>query len=200
MDKKATTRLPINELSAYRWSPRAFLERPVENNKLISIFEAARWSASGGNEQPWRFILGIRPDETWENLFRCLDEGNQEWNSRVPVLILSVANMISTWSGKTSPFYQYDTGQAVAQLSLEAMNQGLHVHQMGGFSSEKARELFSIPDDYAPMTIISLGYIGDPVSLSEKLKAREIAERKRKELTALIFSGSFGNIATLSDL
>lgn len=200
MNKKATTSLPINELSAHRWSPRAFLDKPVENKKLIAIFEAARWSASGGNEQPWRFILGVRPDKTWENLFRCLDEGNQEWNSRVPVLILAVANTISSWTGKTSPFYQYDTGQAVAHFSLEAMHQGLHVHQMGGFSAEKSREFFSIPEDYAPLTIISVGYIGDPASLNEKLKAREIAERKRRELTSLIYSGSFGNIASLSEI
>lgn len=199
MNKKATTSVPINELSSQRWSPRAFLDKPVESQKVISVFEAARWSASGGNEQPWRFIVGIRPDETWEKLFLCLDTGNQEWNTRVPVLILAVANTISSWSGKTSPFYQYDTGQAVAHLSLEAMNRGLYVHQMGGFSADKAREFFAIPDDFSPLTIISMGYIGNPDSLNEKLRTREIAERQRKELTSLVFSGSFGKIATFSD-
>jgi nitroreductase len=197
MKKPAITSVPINELATDRWSPRAFLDKPVEREKLVSMFEAARWSPSGGNEQPWRFIVGVNHDETWQKIFSALNEGNQEWNNHVPVLILAIGNKISSWDGNVSPVYQYDTGQSVAHLSLEAMSQGLHVHQMGGFSVEKAREIFDIPGTHEPLTVIAAGYIGDPGSLPEKLKKRELQERSRKELSGIVFSGKFGNTSQL---
>jgi nitroreductase len=197
MNKPAITSYPINDLAKHRWSPRAFLDKPVEPEKLISLFEAARWSPSGGNVQPWRFIIGRSQDETWQKIFSTLDEGNQEWNSHVPVLILAIGNKISSWDGNISPVYQYDTGQSVANLSLEAMNQGLHVHQMGGFSGDKARELFEIPETFQPLTVIAAGYVGEPGSLPEKLKQRELQERKRKELHEILFSVKFGEPAKI---
>lgn len=195
MNKPAKTSYPINDLAQARWSPRAFLDKPVEREKLISMLEAARWSPSGGNEQPWRFIVGIHGDETWQKIFSTLGEGNQEWNKPVPLLILAIGNKISSWDGNISGYFQYDTGQSVAHLTIEAMNQGLHVHQMGGFSMEKAADLFEIPETYQPLTIIAIGYIGDPEILSEKLKQRELQPRSRKELTEFVFSGKFGTIA-----
>ena len=112
MDKKAKTSFPINDFAMNRWSPRAFLDKPVETEKLISLFEAARWSSSGGNEQPWRFIVGVSHDESWQKIFSTLDEGNQEWNKNVPVLIMAIGNKISSWDGNISGYFQYDTGQA----------------------------------------------------------------------------------------
>ena len=197
MNKQATTAYPINELAGKRWSPRAFLDKPVEREKLVSIFEAARWSPSGGNEQPWRFIIGVNRDETWQKIFSVLNEGNREWNNHVPVLIIAVGNKISSWDGNISPVYQYDTGQSVAHLSIEAMHQGLFVHQMGGFSGDKARELFDIPDTHEPLTVVAVGYIGDPDSLPEKLKQRELQPRNRKDLTEIVFSGKFGETSSI---
>lgn len=197
MNKEAKTTYPINDLAKKRWSPRAFLDKPVEMEKLVSLFEAARWSASGGNEQPWRFILGVRPDETWQKIFSTLNEGNQEWNQHVPVLIMAIGNKISSWDGDISPVFQYDTGQSVAHLSIEAMNQELYVHQMGGFSWEKAVEFFDIPDTFLPLTVIGAGYIGNPDMLPEKLKQRELQPRMRKELREIVFSGKFGNASPI---
>jgi nitroreductase len=200
MEKPATTAFPINALAMQRWSPRAYLEIPVEKEKLASLFEAARWSPSGGNEQPWRFIVGVKPDETWEKIYSALDDGNREWNHRVPVLILACANKISNWDGNISPFYQYDTGQAVAHLTLEAVNQGLYAHQMGGFYEDKCRELFDIPDTFAVMTTIAVGYTGDPGILNEKLRLRELQPRKRQDLAEMVFSGKFGEVSPIIEI
>lgn len=187
----------MNVYAQKRWSPRAFLDKPVEPEKLISMFEAARWSASGGNEQPWRFIAGLKDDETWQKIFSTLDPGNQEWTRHVPVLIIAIGNRISSWDGNVSGYFQYDTGQAVAHLTIEAMNQGLYVHQMGGFSKEKASDIFKIPADFQPLTAIAAGYIGAPESLSEKLKQRELQERTRKDLGEIVFSSRFGEPSAL---
>ncbi|MFZ4521734.1 MAG: nitroreductase family protein [Bacteroidales bacterium] len=196
MNKETITAFPINDLATNRWSPRAFEDKPVEREKLVSLLEAARWSPSGGNEQPWRFIVGQDHDETWEKIYATLADGNKEWNGHVPVLMLAIGFKISSWDGGISDYFQYDTGQAVAHLTIEAMNQGLHCHQMGGFSVEKARELFDITEDYQPLTVIAIGYIGDPESLPEKLKQREIQQRSRKQLSEMVFSGKFGDPAS----
>jgi hypothetical protein len=66
---------------------------------------------------------------------------------------------------------------------------------MGGFSVEKVKELFNIPEDFAPMTMIAAGYLGQPESLPGKLKERELQDRKRQELTAMVFAGEFGKAA-----
>lgn len=197
MTKDAKTSLPIHDLLKKRWSPRAFLDKPVEKEIIIKMFEAARWSASGGNEQPWRFIVGAKPDETWNKIYSALDPGNAEWNAGVPLLILACANRISSWDGNESPFFKYDAGQAVAYLTIEALHCGIHVHQMGGFNPDKAREIFGIPPDFSPLTVIAAGYLGNPESLSEKLKAREISERQRKALSDLVFSSTFGKTSDL---
>jgi len=190
MNKDAITSVPIHPLATKRWSPRAFLDRPVEPEKLQAMFEAARWSASAGNEQPGRFIAGIHHDETWQKIFSTLDPGNQVWNGNVPVLILALGHIISAWDGNESPYWQYDTGQAVAHLSLEAMHQGLHVHQMGGFSREKVQEIFALPATTRALTVIAAGYLGNPDSLPEKLKERELQPRQRKELSEIVITGN----------
>jgi nitroreductase len=197
MNKNAITRHPINEAAMKRWSPRAFLDKPVEKEKLISLLEAARWAASGGNVQPWRFILGNRPDATWKCIFDALAPGNQEWNEHVPVLMVAVGAKISPFDGEISPVFQYDTGQAVSSLSIEAIHQGLYVHQMGGFSIEKIHADFEIPKDFLAIAVIAVGYIGDPESLPDKLKKRELLPRERKPLEEMVFSGKFGKAAEI---
>ena len=75
--KRANPRYPIHNLSKKRWSPRAFNGEPVETEKLQRIFEAARWSPSASNEQPWAFIVGMQGDETYDKIFSTLVEFNQ---------------------------------------------------------------------------------------------------------------------------
>ncbi|MEJ2545759.1 MAG: nitroreductase family protein, partial [Calditrichaceae bacterium] len=75
MNKPADTSLKILNEIKNRWSPRAFSEKPVEYDKLERVFEAARWSASCFNEQPWRFIVGIKGhNNTWDKIFDSLSE------------------------------------------------------------------------------------------------------------------------------
>jgi nitroreductase len=197
MKKPAHTRFPVNPLSLNRWSPRSFSSRPVEAEKLRSLFETARWAPSAMNEQPWRFLIGRKPDRSWQLIFETLAESNQVWASSAPVLILVAGRISYTRNNKSNENFMYDTGQAVAHLTLEAVNQGLFTHQMGGFDKEKAMQAFLIPEDFRPLTVVATGYYGDPELLPAELLAREKAPRKRKEFYEFVFSNKFGEKSSL---
>lgn len=190
--KHATTDYPIHRLLRARWSPRAYAERPISPDDLTSLFEAARWAASGGNGQPWRFIAATRADpETHARLVACLYEANAEWAIRAPLLLLVVAQTMRG-DGKPNRTAFYDCGLAVGNMSLQTTELGLHVHQMGGFSLDQAREHFGIPEGFEPVAAIAIGYLGDDALLSEQNRERERAPRSRKPLAELVFGGEWG--------
>jgi nitroreductase len=193
MDKPAETQYPIHDLLKRRWSPRAFTERLVEPEKLRSLFEAARWAPSSSNEQPWRFIVANKDDETdWNRLLACLVEGNRTWAYRAPVLILSVASLNFEDDAKPNRHAFHDTGMAVENLVLQATALGLAAHQMAGFDVERARADLKIPSDYEPVAMIAVGYPGDPASLPDRLRERELQPRSRQPISAWTFSGQWG--------
>jgi len=172
-----------------RWSPRAFDDREVRSAELATVFEAARWAASSGNSQPWRFLVGTGGSETHNNIREALVDFNKEWASHAPVLILGTALAVSPNSGKPNGYALFDLGAASSYLTLQAASQGLVAHQMAGFSHETARRLLEIPENYSLGSVIALGYQGEPAVLpNAKLIEREIAPRERKPLSEVAFS------------
>ena len=191
MNKSAQTQYPILDFLKNRWSPRAFAARPVELHKLLSLFEAARWSPSGGNQQPWSFIVTNQTErEPFEKLLGTLNERNQDWAKHAPVLVLSVVQRERA-VGQPNPWATYDVGQAVAHLSVQATALGLVVHQMAGFDRQKAAELFALPEGYDALTVFAIGYEGDPATLPAGLRERELEQRSRKPLNEFVFDGAW---------
>jgi nitroreductase len=193
VEKPADVAHPIEELLRRRWSPRAFSERPIEPEKMLSLFEAARWSASCYNEQPWRFIVASRdkPDE-FARMLGCLIEGNQAWASHAPVLMVSVARLNFAQNGNPNRHAIHDVGLATAQMIIQAVATGLFVHAMAGFYPDKVRDLYGVPEGYEPVAAIAVGYPGDPAALSDSLRQRELAPRVRKAIESFVFRGRFG--------
>lgn len=197
MKKPANNDYPILETLKQRWSPRAFTEKPVEKEKVLSLLEAARWAPSSMNEQPWRFIVGIKGHPAWKHIYKSLVEWNQRWAANAPVLIINLAKKTFTYKGRPNATYAYDTGQAVAMMITEAVNQGLITHQIGGFSPEKVTELFGIPDDFQPISVTAIGYPGDPKLLPDDIYASEMEERKRRPIDETVFTGKYGKSSDL---
>ena len=194
MNKDASTKYVINPLLKKRWSPRAFLNTPVPLEKLQSMFEAARWSPSGGNQQPWRFIVGFEGDETYKKLFETLAPGNQEWVFHAPVLIATVGrSVLNTDETISNSSYRYDVGQSVAHFTFQACQEGLFVHQMAGFDNKEVEVAFDVPFPYEVLTLFVVGYLGEPELLKNKvLIEHEKEPRTRKNFNEIIFSGRFG--------
>jgi nitroreductase len=196
MHKPAATAHPIHTLLHHRWSPRAFSEKPVAPDVLRSLFEAARWSASSSNEQPWAFLVARHEDgEAHARMLSTLVEFNQAWAKHAPVLAIAVSELNFERTGKPNRNAFYDTGAAVANLSTEATSRGLFVHQMGGFDPHKAVELFKIPGGWEPIAAFVIGYPGDPESLPEPLRQRELAPRERKPLESFVMGDHWGKSA-----
>ncbi len=192
MEKPADANFPIHDLIRRRWSPRAFSPRPVESEKLLAILEAARWAASSFNEQPWSFLVATREDTSeHDRMVSCLVEGNMAWARGAPVLMLSVAKLFFEKNGKPNRHAFHDVGLAVENLVIQATVLGLFVHQMAGFSVEKARQLFGIPDGQEPVAAIALGYPADPETLTQQLREKEMAPRVRKSLQEFVFMGQW---------
>lgn len=196
MKKAAQTRVPILNLIAERWSPRAFQDRPVEREKIIALLEAARWAPSARNLQPWRFILTTQADPVGHaRMVSCLGESNQRWAQRAPVLMLAVAEVET--EGRANRHAWYDVGLAVGNLTIQAMDSGLMVHQMGGFDRDRARELYQIPATHEPICVLAIGYRDRPDVLPADLRDRELTPRSRKALDELVYGGTWGQTADL---
>jgi nitroreductase len=196
MQKPATTDVPVHEIIRNRWSPRAFAGKRVSGEILRALFEAARWAPSSNNEQPWAYFVAIKEDaENYAKMLGVLVEFNANWAQQAPVLGLSVAHVKTQRDGKPNRVALHDVGSATAQLTFEANSRGLLVHQMAGFDAEKARHTFAIPPDWEPVAAIALGYPGDPESLPEKLRERELAPRVRKPLGEFVMTGGWGHTA-----
>ncbi|MGD1704487.1 nitroreductase family protein [Dapis sp. BLCC M229] len=197
MQKHTDNQYPINDLLKQRWSPLAFADKMVASEVLLSLLEAARWSPSCFNEQPWSFIVATKENPAeYERLFSCIVEGNQPWASLAPVLMISVAKLSFDKNNKPNRHAFHDVGLAVASLTFQATEMGLRVHQMGGFDVDKARELYKISAEYEPVAAIAIGYPGDPYILPESLQGRELSPRSRKPISSFVFTGEWGQTAS----
>ena len=177
--KERETDYPIHRLMEERWSPVVYSDEPVEEEKLQILFEAARWAPSCYNEQPWSFYLG-------EGVLDCLVDANRAWAQYAPVLGISVAHLKFAKNGKPNRHAHHDVGLAMGALILQAVDLDLSVHQMAGFSVEKARELLGLDEDHDPVAAFAIGYRADPKSLPD-LTERELTVGSRKKQGEFLF-------------
>ncbi|PIW70224.1 MAG: nitroreductase [Ignavibacteriales bacterium CG12_big_fil_rev_8_21_14_0_65_30_8] len=174
----------INELIEKRFSPYSFSDKEIAKEDLLKLFDAARKSPSSYNEQPWRFIVGTKLNkETYNKIYDTLMEANKEWANQASVLILTITANEFSKNGNKNNHSEYDLGQAVAYLTLQAMELDIYLHQMAGFSREKAKENFNIPNDFTPITVIALGY---------KNEDDKKPEKGRRNIEELVYEESFG--------
>jgi len=191
--KHAKTEHPIQDFVAQRWSPYGFADRDVSDADLRSLFEAARWTASSFNEQPWSYIVATRAqEEAFARLLSCLVEANQSWAKAAPVLALGVATLHFSRNGKPNRVALHDLGLASGNLVAEATARGLAVHQMGGILTDRAREIYAIPEGSEAVTGIAIGYAGDPEVFLEEIRERDLAPRERKPQQDFVFGAAWG--------
>ncbi len=171
---------PVSDLIKNRKSTRVYTDEAISEEKIYSLFEATRWAPSSTNEQPWLYLYATRnqPD-LWDKFMTPLNEGNKVWVKDAPLLILSLARKVFLRNGNPNFYSMYDLGGANALLAVQAVELGLQVRQMAGFNREAARSILNIPDNLELGVFISVGYPGNPETLPETLKSKEMAPRER---------------------
>jgi nitroreductase len=186
--KRAPATDGVLDIFLDRWSPRSFTDRSVSAEDLKRIFEAARWSPSSSNEQPWRFIVGIKGTDTFDKIVSTLGGFNQAWAHKAPVLLLGVARKHFVKNDAPNHYALFDLGQATAAITLEAAALGIATHQMGGFDHDIARKALGIPEEFAIGSVMAIGYVGDPSALPESYAKSETSPRSRKPLDEVALS------------
>ena len=178
------TRVPVAHPIAQRWSPRAFDPTfELSADDLTALGEAARWAPSAANLKPTRFVVARRGTTTFDTIADALTGFNREWAPNASALIVAIAEV--TRDGKPMRWAEYDLGQAVAHLSIEATHRGLVTHQMGGFTAEALSEAFGLDDGLRPVAVVAVGRHDDSDDVAPAIRERDLAPRARRYLADL---------------
>jgi nitroreductase len=184
--RTAETSVPIISELARRWSPRSFdAEAIITDAQLDALLEAARWAPSASNTQPRRFIVARRGTHMFDTIVSALVGFNAAWAHTASAVIVGIAETSSV-EGDVRPYAEYDLGQAVAQLSVQAEAEGLATHQMAGVEWDKIVAAFDIPENMKPMIVTAVGTVAEADRLPEALAERETAPRTRLPLEELV--------------
>jgi nitroreductase len=183
----------VDELFLKRWSPRSFKEgKEISNQDIKTIFEAARWAPSCYNDQPWRFLISENNEESFQDFFKLLVEGNQVWAKNSSRIGFVIAKNNFEMNGKPNSFNEFDAGSSWMSLVLQAEKLGISAHGMGGILKDEVYKKFNISkDDYTVICGFVLGYQDDPEKLPDDLKERE-KPSSRKSLDEILSVGKFG--------
>lgn len=190
IDHKRKPSHKINSLFINRWSPRSMTGEDIDDDDLMSLFEAARWAPSSYNNQPWRFIYAKRNTESWNKLFEILYEGNKVWAKNAAALVVVISRKNFEYNEKPSITHQFDAGAAWENLALESCDRGIATHGMQGFDYQRAKTDLGIPESYDVMAMIAIGKRGPKENLPPKLQEVEFPN-DRKPLTEIVMEGYF---------
>ncbi|HEY8317528.1 MAG TPA: nitroreductase family protein [Amnibacterium sp.] len=184
--RRAETAAPLHDLLAERWSPRSFdPEFVVPDEAVTALMEAARWAPSAANFQPRRFIVARRGSEAFQAVTDALSEGNRPWAPNASLFVVAIA-LTKDADGKPYRWAEYDAGQAIAHLTVQAHALGLHVHPMGGFDPEAIALSFELPEGAVAVSVNAIGAAAPADLLPERYRSREAAPRTRLPLEELV--------------
>ena len=181
---------PINPLILNRWSPRSMSGEALDDDEIMSLFEAARWAPSSYNNQPWRFIYAKRNSEHWNRFFNLLMEANKVWAKNAAILVVVISRKNFEFNEKPAVTHQFDAGSAWENLALEASSRDIVAHGMQGFDYKKAGVDLRIPPNFEVMAMIAIGKKGPKEILPAELQEKEKLTN-RKPLKEIIMEGFY---------
>ena len=137
-----------------RSSVRSYENKPITEETLLRIIEAAHLAPSGSNRQPWKFIV-VRDAEIRQQLAQA---ARQTFVASAPVIIAAVATAPKLSMGNGVPEYAVDLAIAVDHLTLAAVDEELGTCWIGAFSQEKAKAILNVPEKYKIVALLALGF------------------------------------------
>ncbi len=139
-----------------RRSIRTFIDKPIEKEKIRAILEAGTLAPSGGNRQPWRFV--VVTDK--EKIKQFDPYAHQQCVEKAPAVIVVCANPHDTWEkyDEDDMCYQLDTAAAIQNILLAIHALGLGAVWVLTCSKRDIRKLIPIPGHWEIISIIPFGY------------------------------------------
>ena len=157
-----------------RWSPRSFVSDTIPELDLKKIIDAARWSPSTINEQPWLFFTASRKSLKFQEFIKCLNEGNQVWAKHSSVIGFVIARRFFKNKPKENSLADFDCGAAWMALTIQARLLGYYTHGMGGINRAEIEELLNLDvKKQKVMMGFALGKRADASALPEELRKKE---------------------------
>ncbi len=184
---------PVDTQFLARWSPRSFSDFPMTEAEVMIVLEAARWAPSASNNQPARFVWGLRGDAGFEAILGALVPANRDWAQRAAALVVVASRDVNVAAdGKVTPnrWAGFDAGSAWMSLALQVKKMGLVTHAMGGFDVPALSAAVALPEGHSLHAVVAIGQQGPADQLAEPLRAREVPNQ-RNPLTASAFRGRF---------
>lgn len=178
----------IDPLLRERWSSRDFAsEHELSGRDLEQLLEAARWSPSAGNSQPWAFLVLQRGTPQHARFVETLSAGNRGWVPTASAVLVSLFRVGDDEDPNLtfSDYAAYDLGQAAAHLTVQAQAMGLGVRQFAGFDHARVATEFGVPASWQVTTGIAVGRVLETEPPADR-------PRVRKEIPEFVFAGDFG--------
>lgn len=158
------------ELAKKRYSSRSYQKKAIEEEKLLSILEAARIAPSAANRQPWYFIVVQEKD----NLTKLSDCYHREWLYDAPVIIVACADHKESWKRSDGKNHaDIDLSIAIDHMTLAATDLGLATCWICNFDVKKCCDLFKLPDHIEPIALLPIAYPNDTVDINRHVKQRK---------------------------
>jgi nitroreductase len=163
--------MELYEAIRKRYSVRSYQDRPVEQEKLDRILEAARLAPSGSNRQPWKFLVVRDPQTRGKLVPACCD---QAFVATAPAVILGIGLMPDRVMRCDVPGDPVDVAIALEHIALAAVAEGLGTCWIGAFHQDPIRQVLDIPKDCKVIEVMTLGYPADKPKPKSRKSLAEI--------------------------
>lgn len=161
--------------------------------EITRLLEAAQWAPSGGNRQPWRFVVAPRGTTAHAVVNRHLSRGNSGWVPRAAVVFIGIALVADEGQEPGDPTYPvYGLSQAAAHLTLQARAMELDAHQFAGFDHDAVAAELDLPAHARVIIGIAVGVRGNPEEVDPRDVEREQRPRTRLPLAEIAYGASWG--------
>ena len=163
-----------DKLFIERWSPRSFSSELMSSADLKKLIDAARWSPSTLNEQPWLFFTANRKSAKFNDFVNCLSEGNQVWARNAAVLGFLIARKFFKNKARENQLAQFDCGAAWMALTMQARLLGFLHMVWVVLIGNMVRDLLLLNEqEHSVIMGFAVGKKADSESLPENLRDKE---------------------------
>jgi nitroreductase len=155
----------FTDLINQRYSVRGYKPDAVENEKLMTVLNAARLAPTASNNQPFRIII-IKTEGRHEDLLTVYQ---RDWFVQAPLILCICGLPEEAWTRRDEKKYlEVDAGIVMDHLVLAATEVGLGTCIIAAFNAEKAKEVLTLPDGVEPLLFTPLGYAADSPKPKER--------------------------------